>query len=300
MLYNLTITRMIKKTFLALTTILFFFSTSLVAQEYNEEKTLAQLEKYLDNPKLYHEKITSLMNQIKEAQAKNQKTIKEYESLIAQKDSTILAYKNRGNRTSTNLASSAKPTTPAPTSSPAKATANTSSPFKVQIAALQKDDIKKYLNTPKYLSFTNLGDRNVFEVAGFTNETEAYEFSQYLRRTGISGAFVSKYDNGTRVEDYDYLKANNISGMSSPFSKSSSHKMSLDYPTSIPLGYQEIMSGKADLTSQSAASTPPASIPSTPKSTTIKSPKTTSTPPAPASGTSKSQIDETFNKIFGR
>ena len=293
---------MIKKTFLALTTILFFFSTSLVAQEYNEEKTLAQLEKFLDNPKLYHEKITSLMNQIKEAQAKNQKTIKEYESIIAQKDSTVLAYKNRGGKaTSTSLASSGtKPTTTAPTTSPAKATANTSSPFKVQIAALQKDDIKKYLNTPKYLSFTNLGDRNVFEVAGFTNETEAFEFSQYLRRTGISGAFVSKYDNGTRVEDYDYLKANNISEMSSPFNKSSSHKMSLDYPTSIPLGYQEIMSGKTDLTSQSAASTSPASIPSTPKSTTTKSTKTTTTPPAPASGTSKSQIDETFNKIFGR
>lgn len=300
---------MIKIIFYALFACFLLNSFSISAQEYDEEKTIAQLEKYIDNPKLYHDKIKLLTDQIKDAQSKNQKTIDEYERIMLQKDSMLKVYKSKSNKSTNTALIPTKPaTTPTPTTAAApKAVANTNSPYKVQLAAMQKDDIKKFLNTPKFLSFTSLTDRNVFEIAGFTDEKEAFEFAQYLRRTGVSGAFVSKYDNGVRDENYDYLRENNLVGTN--YSKNNSNqnanKLSLDYPSTVPLGYQEIMSGKADINSTTvAASTAPASIstpasktsPATTKKTTPISPST-NTPP---SGTSKSQIDETFNKIFGR
>jgi hypothetical protein len=241
---------------------------NLTAQEYDEEKTKAQLKKYLDNPKTYYDKLKTLSDKVDAANKNTIKVSEEYMELLNQKDSVIGIYKNQlakaKKASSSNLATAAtaapalsmssasQAPTPAKTVPPAAQT-----PYRVQLAAFTREDFAQYFkDATKLLGITKLSNRNVVEVSGFNNPEEAQQFSQNMRKIGFPGAFVSKYENGERVEGYSAVagltptKAKTPPTMKTP-------SIALSYPNYIPFGYRELVGVKSSIPAESKVNEAP-------------------------------------------
>lgn len=300
---------------------------------YNKEKTVEELEKYLDNPKAYFDMIQKLRKEAREASQNNLSIAEEYISQLNAKDSLIEMYKKKAKNTrSVAVDKTTKLTTTANASlaatevekpkSNVEVLANQKMPYRVQIAAFKNDKLKAMLTTPKTLMVTSLANRNVFEVAGFQTAEEAFEFSQELRSSDWAGSFVSKYANGVRVEDYDYLsdKPDAYKYKTTKFGPFMNTKTSksedLNYPSTEPNGYLELM-GLMPSSNSSVKSVNPKTETTIKENTLKKEPlkkessntkvkdnKTNNEPSAPIrqtpkSNTRKDKLDEAFEAIFG-
>lgn len=89
---------------------------------------------------------------------------------------------------------------------------------------------KKYL-VGKDVDMISSNGYYVFNVNGFNNDTEAFNYSQDLRRRGVEGAFVTKYDNGYRDYGYSY----DLTGHQ--YKKVETTSKKLDYPSSGPIAF---------------------------------------------------------------
>lgn len=270
--------KIMEKKIIILAAILTLYSLSINGQnkEYNEEEVRKLLDKYIENPKLYYDKIKALNERADKANENTMKVSEEYLSLLDKKDSLIKIYKNKATMASRMApAQSVTPTSATQTlstGSPAKPSQQTTTivtkvqgksehaPYRVQLAAYFREDFEKFFgNFNKTLGIQKLNNRNVIEVQGFKDETEAMEFSQKIQKLGFPGAFVTKYDeNGERQEGYktdnkfyaaDPPKANN-SGASAKVEKT------IQYPDYIPLGYKEHMKKNMESVAVKAAATP--------------------------------------------
>lgn len=249
--------------------VILFVSLGIVsgyAQEYNEEKTIAELEKYMANPKAYYDKIQALNNKIKEANKNSLQVAEEYMTQLNERDSIIDVYKKKMKKVGTGATMAQKPagsavnpanTLPTASSSAAVATApktesssamlpenNAKLPYRVQLSSFQREILKNFLKEPKLLTFTSLNNRNVFEISGFNSADEAFQFAQELRIANVPGAFVTKYSGGVREEGYDYLDNNPkaiANYKSTRFKPTVGDKSNVKYPDSEPNGYYEIM-----------------------------------------------------------
>lgn len=244
---------------------------SLLGQTYNEEEIKKQLEKYAQNPKLYYDKIKSLNERAEKANENTLKVSEEYLTLLDKKDSLLKIYKQRA--TVASKVNSATPSSQVTTGSPVNPSQQTTTivtkvkgkteltPYRVQLAAYFKEDFEKFFGTfNKTLGIQKLNNRNVIEVQGFADESEAMEFSQKIQKLGFPGAFVTKYDeNGNRQEEYAANKSDTKMGFSSS-SASPAPKVSkkIEYPDYIPVGYKEILSKKQEATT--TASIPPVKV----------------------------------------
>jgi hypothetical protein len=310
-------------------------NTSISQGNYNKEKTVEELEKYLDNPKAYFDMIQKLRKEAREASQNNLSIAEEYISQLNAKDSLIEMYKKKAKNTrsvavdkTTKLTSTANASLPKTEVEKPKTTvevlANQKMPYRVQIAAFKNDKLKAMLSTPKALMVSSLANRNVFEVAGFQTAEEAFEFSQELRSSDWEGAFVSKYANGVRVEDYDYLsdKPDAYKYKTTKFgpfmnSKNKDKSEGVNYPSTEPNGYLELM-GLMPSTNSSVKIDNPKTETTIKESLIKKEPlkkessntkvkeniKSNNEPSAPIrqtpkSNTRKDKLDEAFEAIFG-
>jgi hypothetical protein len=310
-------------------------NTSISQGNYNKEKTVEELEKYLDNPKAYFDMIQKLRKEAREASQNNLSIAEEYISQLNAKDSLIEMYKKKAKNSrsvavdkTTKLTSTANASLPKTEVEKPKTTvevlANQKMPYRVQIAAFKNDKLKAMLSTPKALMVSSLANRNVFEVAGFQTAEEAFEFSQELRSSDWEGAFVSKYANGVRVEDYDYLsdKPDAYKYKTTKFgpfmnSKNKDKSEGVNYPSTEPNGYLELM-GLMPSTNSSVKIDNPKTETTIKESLIKKEPlkkessntkvkeniKSNNEPSAPIrqtpkSNTRKDKLDEAFEAIFG-
>ena len=310
-------------------------NTSISQGNYNKEKTVEELEKYLDNPKAYFDMIQKLRKEAREASQNNLSIAEEYISQLNAKDSLIEMYKKKAKNTrsvavdkTTKLTSTANASLPKTEVEKPKTTvevlANQKMPYRVQIAAFKNDKLKAMLSTPKALMVSSLANRNVFEVAGFQTAEEAFQFSQELRSSDWEGAFVSKYANGVRVEDYDFLsdKPDAYKYKTTKFgpfmnSKNKDKSEGVNYPSTEPNGYLELM-GLMPSTNSSVKIDNPKTETTIKESLIKKEPlkkessntkvkeniKSNNEPSAPIrqtpkSNTRKDKLDEAFEAIFG-
>ena len=302
---------------------------------YNKDKTVEELEKYLDNPKAYFDMIQKLRKEAREASQNNLSIAEEYISQLNAKDSLIEMYKKKAKNTRSVAVDKTTKLTPTANASLANTVvekpktnievmANQKMPYRVQIAAFNNDKLKAMLSTPKALMVTSLANRNVFEVAGFQTAEEAFEFSQEIRSSDWAGAFVSKYANGVRVEDYDYLsdKPDAYKYRTTKFgpfmnSKNKDKSEGVIYPSSEPNGYLELMGLMPSTNSPAKSDNVKTEI--TNKENTVKKEpvkkentntkvkeniKKNNEPSAPIrqnpkSNTRKDKLDEAFEAIFG-
>jgi hypothetical protein len=249
--------------------VILFISLGIVsgyAQEYNEEKTIAELEKYMANPKAYYDKIQALNNKVKEANKNSLLVAEEYMTQLNERDSIIDVYKKKMKKVGTGATMAQKPAgsvvnsanslptatvttavaaAPKSESSSAMLPANNAKlPYRVQLSSFQREILKNFLKEPKLMTFTSLNNRNVFEISGFNSADEAFQFAQELRIANVPGAFVTKYNNGEREEGYDYLDNNPkaiANYKSTRFKPTVGDKSNVKYPDSEPNGYYEIM-----------------------------------------------------------
>lgn len=284
-------------------TALIFGGGKLEAQQYDEDKTKRQIEKYQENPKAYYDKVKMMSEKIDEANKNTIKVSEEYTKLLEQKDSILTVYKTQ--LAKAKAASRATPTssqsvpTPAPSSATvpatasapvkevpaaAKATTTQTTPYRVQLAAFSSQDFAEYFkNASKWLGVERLADRSVVEVSGFTNPDEAREFAQTMRKMGFPGAFMTKYDNGRRIENGVgsplAIKPNPAAkmGLSQP------KPTMLDYPDYIPYGYRELVGVKAAVPAEVKVNELPNPNIPTAASIAANKPKTTAAPKKPGS-----------------
>ena len=278
-------------------TILVLISASLYSQkkDYNEEEVRKLLDKYIENPKLYYEKIKTLNERAEKANENAMKVSEEYLSLLDKKDSLIKIYKSKAimaSRVAPTPATSSTNTTPITTGSVAKPSQQTATivtkvagktehtPYRVQLAAYFRDDFEKFFgNFNKTLGIQKLNNRNVIEVQGFKDEAEALEFSQKIQKLGFPGAFVTKYDeNGERQEGFKTdtkmfssdPQAAKSSSTQTPAPRSAKNAQ---YPDYIPIGYKELMQKKSEpvAVKSPSVSTTPATPTVAPKSKTTES-----------------------------
>lgn len=219
-------------------------SNYCISQSYNEEQVLNELDSYISNPKSYYDKMTSMNSKIEESNNNLLEVSEEYLGILDKKDSIINLYKaaNKqlmqekiaGNSSSSNE-------TVAKKESSVDNTVNLDDTYRVQLSSFTKKDFQKFFDASnKFFGIEDHGDRNAMDIRGFNSAEDAFEFSQKMRKIGFPGAFVTKYDEGNRDFDYDYLVA---SGVKSPSRniEAISAKYDLDYPEHTPLGYQEIL-----------------------------------------------------------
>ena len=123
------------------------------SQEYDEQKTRAQIEKFQQNPKLYYDKIKALTAKLDEANQNTLKVSEEYLALLDQKDSIIAIYKNQLSKakmntgsksTSTPVVTPVAPVVKTPAPEPVKEVIP-ESPYRVQLAAFKRRGFRKFL-----------------------------------------------------------------------------------------------------------------------------------------------------------
>lgn len=259
-------------------------------KDYNEEEVRKLLDKYIENPKLYYEKIKALNERADKANENTMKVSEEYLSLLDKKDSLIKIYKNKATMAS-RMAPQSAPANPSSTAvsagSPAKPAQQTTTivtkvqgktehtPFRVQLAAYFREDFEKFFGSfNKTLGIQKLNNRNVIEVQGFKDEAEALEFSQKIQKLGFPGAFVTKYDaNGERQEGYKtdskFLASETpTSTGSSAVPAAPKTSKNVQYPDYIPIGYKEHLKRNSDPAVVKAPVTP--TTPATPPANTPK------------------------------
>lgn len=242
----------------------------LNAQNYDEQRTKAQIEKFNDNPRLYYDKIKALTDKIDQANDNTMKISEEYLSIIDKKDSLITQYKNQLKKARQNtgasksiasdVSSTESEEAPAPKNSTSKAAASTpaqaakpSSPteYRVQIAAYKDESMQAFTESHKTFGIQKLDNRSVMEVNGFANADEAHVFAQKMKALGFQGAFVTRYNDGVRQEGPSNqtitIKGTEAAQKTVATSKTSNVGDQLkneEYPDYIPMGYQELLGDK--------------------------------------------------------
>lgn len=262
------------------------FVSQLRSQEYDENKTRAQIEKFQANPKLYYDKIKALTAKLDEANQNTLKVSEEYLALLDQKDSIITIYKNQLAKAKMNAGSKATVTPistpvvkePIAPVEPKKQILN-ESPYRVQLAAFKREDfVNFFTQSTKTFGVERLENRSVMEIQGFNTVEEASEFSKKMRALGFPGAFVTKYDNGVRQEGFTHLSKSGLTSSNAIPSKISkagrveatADTTTLSYPNYIPIGYQELMGDRNKQILQAAIAPP--SVKNIPKPLTKFSP----------------------------
>jgi hypothetical protein len=87
------------------------------------------------------------------------------------------------------------PDCPAPGAIPNDGTA-----YKVQIGFFKNFDMSRYFAEPKYVGIEKAdGNKNRYVISYFTDKKEAERCVSDLKRLGVRGAFVAKYENGQRA-----------------------------------------------------------------------------------------------------
>jgi hypothetical protein len=254
-----------KKMLVVILPLLSLISCPLIAQnrEYREEEVRKLLDKYIENPKLYYDKIKALNERAEKANENTLKISEEYLSLLDKKDSLIKIYKQKAVMASRvapapaagtvlNASSAAKPSQQAATMMTKVKGKTEYTPYRVQLAAYFREDFEKFFGDfNKTLGVQKLENRNVIEVQGFKDEAEASEFSQKIKQLGFPQAFVTKYDeNGERQEGFaskeDTKSFSGGATTSATSSKPLKISKSIQYPDYIPVGYKEYMNNKGN------------------------------------------------------
>lgn len=254
--------------YLSILTVMFFASVN--AQSYNKKDVIKELKSLQKSPESYYNMKQEQQRATEEMQNKisDSKTkISDLMTELSEKDKAIEELKRENEKlkeVKNNIASNSG-------NSNSLGTQNVNSPFRVQIGRFSSYSMNSYLNSPKAIVFSNDGMSNVYEIAGFNNADDAFNMSQELRRLGINGAFVTKYNNNVRDRSFDYLreKPNAMVRYGSDARNASSASMS--YPKSPT--YNQSSSAAAPSQNYAMPSNPSSySSPSTPSSAPVSSP----------------------------
>jgi FtsZ-binding cell division protein ZapB len=216
--------------YLSILAVMFFASVN--AQSYNKKDVIKELKSLQKSPESYYNMKQEQQRATEELQSKiseSKTKISDLMTELSEKDKAIEELKRENEKlkeAKNNLTSNSS-------NSNSLGTQNVNSPYRVQIGRFSSYSMNSYLNTPKAIVFSNDGSSNVYEIAGFNNADDAFNMSQELRRLGINGAFVTKYNNNVRDRSFDYMRENpNAMIRYGSNSKNASSAASMSYPKS--------------------------------------------------------------------
>lgn len=186
-----------KYIFLALSLSLLSFSLSAKELSKEDKKRIkSQLKEYKKNPESFQRMLD-----------KNKQTIDSNNAELAQRKATIdqlsasfaLTQKKASDLEAQLKECQDKPVPTCPQCPTPGATPNNSTVYKVQIGLYKKFDMTNYFVEPKYAGVEEVDGMHRYVISYFTTKEEAERFVADLRKLGLKGAFVAKYENGERV-----------------------------------------------------------------------------------------------------
>jgi hypothetical protein len=186
-----------KYIFLALT--LSLLSLSLSAKELSKEdkkRIKTQLKEYNKNP----ESFQRMLDHNKQTIDSNNAELAQRKATIDQLSATFAITQKKLSDAEAQLKECQdKPVPTCPQGPTPGATPNNATVYKVQIGLYKKFDMTNYFVEPKYTGVEEVDGLHRYVFSYFTTKEEAERFVADLRKLGLRGAFVSKYENGERV-----------------------------------------------------------------------------------------------------
>jgi chromosome segregation ATPase len=88
--------------------------------------------------------------------------------------------------------------------------------FKVQLGLYGKLDVTASFEGKKNIGYEKISGLNRYLVGSFPTEEDAQKMADDLKKLGIKGAFVAKYENGNRI--YEWEKNPKYKGKKAPAS----------------------------------------------------------------------------------
>lgn len=164
------------------------FAQVAFGQYFDKKAVEAELKNYTKNPVMYYNMKTEQTTKIS--------SLEEQNLMLSQQNMKLKQELASIEEKLTALANAPKPQI-APTP-------NENSPYRVQLALSNNGNIMPEFKNSKVQVGTENG-KAVYYISGFDNAEEAFNFSQSLRKMNLKGAFVTKYDNGSRDYGYNYL-----------------------------------------------------------------------------------------------
>ncbi|MBS1623011.1 MAG: hypothetical protein JST83_03260 [Bacteroidetes bacterium] len=173
-------------------------STTYGADLSKEEKKAikAELKQYKKNPASFKAMMDKNKEDLETAEAainKNKEQINQLTNDFADAQAKLI---ERGNQLK-ECQNKPVPKCPEPTDP--LAAPLTGTVYKVQLGLYKKLDINSDFAKPKVVGFEKTEGMNRYVVNYFDSKEEAEHFAGDLRKLGLKGAFVAKYENGERV-----------------------------------------------------------------------------------------------------
>ena len=215
--------------YLSILAVMFFASVN--AQSYNKKDVIKELKSLQKSPESYYNMKQEQIRATEELQSKiseSKTKISDLMTELSEKDKAIEELKRENDKLKeekSNLSSNSG-------NSNSLGTQNVNSPYRVQIGRFSSYSMNSYLNNPKAIVFSNDGTSNVYEIAGFNNADDAFNMSQELRRLGINGSFVTKYNNNMRDRSFDYMRENPNAMVRYGSNSKNASSASMSYPNS--------------------------------------------------------------------
>ncbi|MBS1594652.1 MAG: hypothetical protein JST90_10015 [Bacteroidetes bacterium] len=173
-------------------------STAYGAELTKEEKKAikAELKQYKKNPASFKAMMDKNKEDLDAAEAtinKNKEQINQLTNDFADAQQKLI---ERGNQLKE---CQNKPVPKCPEPADPLAAPMTGTVYKVQLGLYKKLDINSDFAKPKIVGFEKTEGMNRYVVNYFDSKEDAEHFAGDLRKLGLKGAFVAKYENGERV-----------------------------------------------------------------------------------------------------
>lgn len=181
-------------------------ATSVCGAELTKEEKKAikaELKQYKKNPASYKAMMDKNKEDLDAAEAtinKNKEQINQLTNDFADAQAKLI---ERGNQLK-ECQNKPVPKCPEPVDMLAAPAGGTV--YKVQLGLYKKLDINQDFVKPKVVGFEKTDNMNRYVVSYFDTKEEAEHVAGDLRKLGLKGAFVAKYENGERVFEKGEIK----------------------------------------------------------------------------------------------
>ena len=186
-------------------------SGSVMSKELSKEdkkRIKSQLKEYLKNPDSFQK----MMDHNKQTIDSNTAELAQRKATIDQLSASFTITQKKVDDLESQLKECQNkpvqtcPPCPTPGVAPANGTV-----YKVQIGLYKKLDLSSYFAEPKYTGMEKVDGMNRYVFSYFNTKAEAEEFVADLRKLGLRGAFVAKYENGERIMEGKKAKTKSAS-----------------------------------------------------------------------------------------
>ncbi|NNC95094.1 MAG: hypothetical protein HKN92_05985 [Chitinophagales bacterium] len=198
---------------IVITLCILLICSSLDAQNLSKteaKQIKAELKSFKKNPLMYKLKIQKLKNsiddqeeEIKDLDAKakaNRKTIKKLNDSLTVLHSAIDLLVEEAEQNAVTEESYAMDDNFSDESAVISEKDPPGTVYKVQVGHFEKLNLTEYFKSPKLFSLETSRGGFTYNIGNFTSYENAKKFAEDMRKLGIVDAFVTKYNNGNRVD----------------------------------------------------------------------------------------------------